>query len=539
MLCHRAAEGGAVADASLRSLDACSLVGRGLLVCAVDARGALDSDARLQTPVATEPLLAPLCKGLRDNHAVIECAKSLRTHLPRRAAASYQFVPTELWKGGLEKDMVGLRVPRQSLKARNAIVKLVWFIFPPGQDRQQGPAGERTIRVAVLEMLLVRPGATLPRHFAAELRPEDKAAMWEQLNRKHLNPGLCMAVIFGAMGLDSEALQEEPAFHALQHAFLQHLLLWFNREESKKTVLMEAWCPNADVVIKEAEEFTDYLFTFFDDNHAAVVELRKITGLERSIQVARTALDHFRQNYDRQDRYTAEFDRQFTRPCRACGKPLQGIGYMCECQRPHLPKPPAAAEAPAAAIPTPSLRQSNAPIHRRSKNIQTNFNQAALQGPAVHNPKPVNKATPAPTTAAGTKPASAKHAAKAGTKKENFNQASKDAGAPAAAAATPASAKPAATADAKKGTKKHAKETDPAMARLRATVLRHEPKDIDPEEGNVTAGAAAAAPPCRSRRSRRNAPQADDKLARMLAARQLLDQDQKSQATAAGQAPES
>ena len=246
------------------ALDSRSMVGKGLLICVVDARGALDSDARLQTPVATDPLLAPLCKGLRNNCLAQECAKAFQKHLPRKAAASYQFVPTDLWKGGLEKDMTGLRVPRQSLKSRNAIAKLVWFIFPSDQEKGQ-QAEERVIRVAVLETLLLRPGATLPRHFVSELRFEDKAAMWEQLSRKHLNPGACIAVIFGGMGLDSEALREEPAFHDFQNAFLQHLIRWFDREDSEKAVLMEVWCPTADVVLKEAGEFTDYLNDFFDD----------------------------------------------------------------------------------------------------------------------------------------------------------------------------------------------------------------------------------------------------------------------------------
>ena len=157
-----------------------------------------------------------------------------------------------------------------------------------------------------------------------------------------------------------------------------------------------------------------------------------------------------------------------------------------------------------------------------------------------------------PTAADENKPASTKHTAKTGTKKANPNQtASQGTGAhqenatnkhictPTTAAATaPANAKPAATADAKKETKdrKRAKETDPAMARLRATVLHHEPKDTDPDEGSATA--ATEGIPCnRSRRGRRNAPQADGKLARMLAARQLLDEDQGSQAT--GQPPDS
>ena len=67
-----------------------------LLICAVDARGSLDTDARLQTPIATEPLLAHFFKQLRDNCHVKDCIKQFRIHLPRRAAAAYQFVPTEV-----------------------------------------------------------------------------------------------------------------------------------------------------------------------------------------------------------------------------------------------------------------------------------------------------------------------------------------------------------------------------------------------------------------------------------------------------------
>ena len=469
------------------------MVGKGLLICVVDARGALDSDARLQTPVATDPLLAPLCKGLRNNCLAQECAKAFRKHLPHKAAASYQFVPTDLWKGGLEKDMTGLRVPRQSLKSRNAIAKLVWFIFPSDQEKGQ-QAEERVIRVAVLETLLLRPGATLPRHFVSELRFEDKAAMWEQLSRKHLNPGACIAVIFGGMGLDSEALREEPAFHDFQNAFLQHLIRWFDREDSEKAVLMEVWCPTADVVLKEAGEFTDYLNDFFDDNHAAVVELRKIIGLERSVEAACKALEHFRQNNERQDRYTAEFDRQFTPPCRACGKPLPGHGYLCDCQQTQLPQPQSA-EAPATTAPTPSPPQDTAPSHRRSKNIQTNFNQTALHRQAEHHPGSVRTSAPASDSAA----------AVAGSK--------------------PASAKPAAKAGARHGRKKREKETDPAMARLREAVLHRQRNSANLEEGAAAAGCPVATSRGRGRRGRRNVPQADGKFARVLAARELLLED--------------
>ena len=85
-----------VPETEMLALDACKLVGKGLLICAVDARGSLDTDARLQTPIATEPLLAHFFKQLRDNCHVKDCIKQFRIHLPRRAAAAYQFVPTEV-----------------------------------------------------------------------------------------------------------------------------------------------------------------------------------------------------------------------------------------------------------------------------------------------------------------------------------------------------------------------------------------------------------------------------------------------------------
>lgn len=426
------------------ALDACKLVGKGLLICAVDARGSLDTDARLQTPIATEPLLAHFFKQLRDNCHVKDCIKQFRIHLPRRAAAAYQFVPTEVWKGSLEQDMVDLRIPRQSLKATNAVVKLVWFLLPPGDQQNKGNAGESVVRAAVLEMLLVRPGATLPRHFAATLREDDKAAMWEQLSRKDTSEESYIGIMMGFVGIDPAALQEEPLYQQFESTFIQHMDRWFDREESQKALLMEAWCPSADAVLKAGDDFNAYLFGFFDDNAATILQLRDILGWDGAVKAAQAALAHFHRSNERQDRYTLSFHNEFARPCPACGEPLHGKhGYPCGCQRPVLPSPGAPTSTINEEKRVPVALGQSVPTHRRSKNIQTSFNHNADQPASAHRRKSMAAAENAP-------------------------------------ARQPTSAMVSSSIPARRC--KRIKELDPAMVRLRETVRSHDAGGSTPLE---------------------------------------------------------
>ena len=476
------------------AVDAGNLVGKGLLLSVVDARGAQEADARLQTPILTNPLMAPLCKELQKHPLVIECAKHLRAYLPRKAASGFQFVPTDLWKGRIEKDVFGVRLARESLKSTTTLIKLTIFLFPPVDAATRAERDQDDEQLLLAESIIARPGATLPLKLLAVISQEDKARIWEHMTWGDTSCEDGLDIFLGLFGLDRGVLQGDPLFVDFMTAFTAHLDSWRSGGEIKQTMLLKAWCPGADVLMDEAVAFKHYLFDFFDDNLDMLVALRLRMGVERATECARTAFAYFDHRAECQARYTADFHNQLARPCPACGKPQDvNHGYACACQGPELPRAPQnTANQNAKETMTPTV---TAPSLRRNKNVQTAFQPLCTKRQACCPKKHVANAAP---------------------------QA-------AASQSTPrVPSKGHATGEQKK---KKCKETDLAMIRLRDLSSRRTHVG-QAEEDHIDSQAATS----RSRRSRRSMPQGDPKLARLLAAGEVFCQEELEQPSDAADA---
>ena len=465
------------------AFDKFGLAGRGLLICAVDARRAHSGDASLQVPVATEPVVAGLCKQVQKNAAAAACNKQFRSHLPKRAGLGFQYIPTELWKGALEDSVAPFcHLPRQQLKAKNSIDILTWFVLPQGPPRVE--AGVVPIRVALLQQCLVRPGATMPKSVAAGISEKEKSVIWEHLSMLSRKASQDEFLdIIEMMGLDPGFLREEPLFIEFQEAFTREMECWFRRGEFNKARLLQAWCPLVCPVVEaELEAMERFIVAFFDNNAATVDRLQKTMGPWR---VARTACSAQAKQIEREERkanFAANFGLEYAAPCPACGKPLDvKAGYACTCQTaarpqsqpPQDPQPQALIQEPAPS--PPAVVGLGCPTYRRSKKIQTSFQLAPpKQKPSTQAPSE-GAAEPAPKE-----------------KKRTETRAHK----------------------------KFCKEEDPAMTHLREIVRGHGLGKADLERG--AASSTVAPKPNPGRRSRRRAPQGDRKLAKMLAASELL-----------------
>ena len=459
------------------AMDGCKLVGRGLLMCAVDLRGAQgQKDAVLQTPILTKSVVANLCKRVESNQAARACNNQLRNSLQHEAIGGFQFVPSDFWKRVLEPICMKIKIARQSLKATKAIVILTWFVLP-------GAVG----RVAVLEQCLVRPGATLPNTILNSLNETEKASMWETVAQHDLETGSLIKCAMGVMGLDPEVLQGVPQFQMLLRDFRAHLSRWYRREELHRVRLIEAWCPFAEAVAQQEAHFDAYVFGFFHDNSKTVMELRDIMGLEKALATAAAVIAQRIARAHCQERYAAGFHNEFAFPCPSCGKPLAGRGgYQCECQRPALPPPPALAQA-SLPPPEPAMPPAPTPSYRRNTNIQTSF--GASEEPKPNERRPAAKCsqqTPKAPTSASTKP----HTKQASGKRGKTS-------APTAAAAAVAG----------------------AGACLPQAFRSHNMQEFD---GQGEAPEAASVCCRKSRKGRRRAPQGDRKLAQTLAAEELM-----------------
>ena len=470
----------------LQPLMSGNLMGKGLLMCVVDARSGRDEEAKLQTPVATEPLMAPLYKKLRDHPLTAECSKQFRAHLPRKAALAFQLVPTDIWKGWAEQRMIGFRVSRQALKATNLTVLLTWFLL--GDTDKEGMFGGGLV---VVETLLLLPGAIVPNTCRPFLTESIKKNIFLKFNN---DMGANFTSLVGAFGLDPMALQNEPLFQELCRQFAEHMDGWAVRKEHAELCAAASWWGGQyDTIEEQAEEGSRYLRNFFSDRGAIVQQLREIMGKDRASAAMQASLHQMEMDERQKSSYAASFGYQFAPPCPACGKPLHGHGgYACSCQRPMLPRPseqPAPAPHQHQKTTQPSVEARRATeakqSYRRSKNIQTSFQPTTAAQkktrPSKHTPRP----TPAPL-------------------------------------ARPAKRKP------NRGTK--TKEQDPAMVRLREEVRQRQPEEEEePSLGPVPLQAPS------SRRARRSVPQGDEKLARMLAAGELLlEQSLEEQEEAAG-----
>ena len=464
------------------AFDKFGLAGRGLLICVVDARRAHDGDASLQVPVATEPVVAGLCKQVQKNAAAAACNKQFRSHLPKRAGLGFQFIPTELWKGALEDSVAPFcHLPRQQLKAKNSIDILTWFVLPQ-TGAPQVEAGFVRVRVALLQQCLVRPGATMPKCVAAAISEEEKSAIWEHLSMLSRDASQDEFLdMIEMMGLDPGFLREEPLFIEFMEAFTKEMGCWFRRREFDKARLLQAWCPHACAAVEaELEAMERFIVAFFDNNAATVDQLQKTMGPRRVAQTARSALAKQIQREERKANFAASFGLEYAAPCPVCGKPLDSkTGYPCTCQttaQPQSQAPPGPEPQAFIQEPAPSAAAAlGCPTYRRSKKIQTSFQ------PGPPKQKPSTQVHSETTTGPAPK-----------EKKRTESRTRK----------------------------KFCKEEDPAMTHLREIVRGHGLGEADLERG--AASSTMAPKPNPGRRSRRRAPQGDRKLAQMTAARELL-----------------
>ena len=456
-------------------------MGKGLLMCVVDARSGRDEEAKLQTPVATEPLMALLYKKLRAHPVTAECTKQFRAHLPRKAALAFQLVPTDIWKGWAEQRVLGThRVSRQALKANNVTVLLIWLLL--GNTEKEEASGNGAPALVALELLLMLPGATVPDSFRPALTEEVKTNIFFRFNN---NKDANFATLMGVFGLDSVALQNVPLFQELRRQFTEHMDAWVLREEHAELRAAASWW-GGQYETQEAQEFIRYAEKFLYDRRDVLLHLRQITGTDRAAAARQASLHQMKEDVRQMSSFVASLGYEYAKPCPACGKPLHGHGgYACSCQRPVLPQPseqPAPSQQQHQQTTQPQVEARHAAAtkqsYRRSKNIQTSFQpskHAAPTAPPQIDPRP----TPTPLAA-------------------------------------PARRKP------NKGAK--TKEQDPAMVRLREEIRQRQPEE---EEAPSLIPAALRNP--RNRRARRSVPQGDEKLARMLAAGELLLQQKPAQ----------
>ena len=476
-------------DQLFNAMDQCELVGRGLLICAVDARSSDDSYVKVQVPITTEPAVASLGKKLRKNPCAVDGTTRFRSHLPRKAGLGFYFVPTDLWKSDLEQRSVCFRIARQTLKATNALSILVWIILPAARMQRGTGKGGMEEHISVVELCLARPGATLPNKAAARLSKEDKISIWENLSRDRLSREDCITFMLRLQGLEPACLRDEPLFQRFMTGLDAHLDAWHQDERGRKGSLMEAWCPRGEAMTRMIAMFESYMSEYFEANQFVIQRFRSMMGIERMIEAWESMLVLCDEREALVDCYSANFGSRLALPCPACGKPLAESGaYRCMCQQSVTPLP--SGITPKAGgellIEPPATTGKDAPTYRRKKNVQTGFNSAGLQPPRQgkkHTPKP---------------------------KLPDSEQ------------VTP---EPPVKRTGKKG-RRRIKEDDPAMSYLRQQVRRHTPPDWQCEN-KLTSSSTRP-----SRRSRRSMPQGDDKLARMLTAEEVLllqgaDEDQK------------
>ena len=465
-------------DQLFNAMDQCKLVGRGLLICAVDARSSDDSRVKVRVPITTEPAVACLGKKLRTNPSAVDGTTLFRSHLPRKAGLGFYFVPTDVWKSGLEQQSVCFRVARQTLKATNALSILAWIILPAAKMQRRIGKPDVEEHISVVELCLARPGATLPNKAAARLSKEDKMSIWENLSRDRLSREDCIAFMLRLQGLEPACLRDEPLFCRFMTGLDAHLDAWHQDERGRKGSLMEAWCPRGEAMTRMISMFESHMSEYFEANQSVVQRLRCMTGIERAMKAWESVIALCDEREALVDCYSANFGGRLALPCPACGKPLAESGaYRCGCQQPVTPLPSGTIPQAGTDLLTepPAAAGKDAPTYRRKKNIQTRFNPAGLQPP-----RQGSKCTPKPKISDPEQITPAARVKRAGKKVKRI------------------------------------KEDDPTMSYFREQVRCHHSPDW-PCESNPTSSSTRP-----SRRSRRSMPQGDDKLARMLTAEEIL-----------------
>ena len=457
----------------ISALDAGHLMGRGLVLCVVDARAGQADKIELHAPVATHPKLVGLCEKLCRNQLVLESIKQFEAHLPRAAAAAFQFIPTDVWKSHVQQSFP-IQISRSTLKGTKAVTLLVWFMLPAAR--------------ALLPVTLMGAGATMSSQEAAKLSAEEKAAIWTKFAHKSLDLNESLHMMMRSfVGLDPVALKEEPLFQHLLGNLRQHVERWCISDEYQTLSLLKAWKPQDNAVAKGQEAFVNYMLDFFAAHEALVRRLQSTMGPKRMADMVALAAANFDREEECKLRYTSSFCRCLSPPCVSCGRPLEREGcYLCPCQRPALPGPalqqqPAQAKAPS--LVTTTLHSNGVKSFHRKKNIQTSFTMAEQRK----------------------KNGGSKHvAAREAEPSTPINK------------VAPVNRAPAAK-------KKSTKKQNPEIFQPRHIMQQHgEPAGPRNQEDPATSASGLWSSRRRARRSRRTMPQGDNKLARMLAAGELL-----------------
>ena len=468
-----------------KALKESNLIGRGLLICAIDARSAQPTDVQLQVPITIEPAVAGLCRRLHQNQSAMKCTEDFRTGLPRNIGSAFQFVPTDIWKGQLEQQAIGFRIARQTLKATNAMSILVWFVLASTATRKAGNPSD----IIVLELCLATPGATLPGKVVAAMSTEEKVAIWEKLSRDQFTLDEYLDLRLRLCGLEPEYLRELPSYCQFRAALALHATTWSSQQETQKALLMKAWCLSAECTSKADKDLRRRLSSFFQENRDTIKQLREIMGSERRVDTMRSAMAHLKERANRKAHYITNFGNRLAHPCPVCGKPLTNVNsYTCDCQQPAKLQPSQAPSQPAMVhhnqtpSTVPDTHTASCRRYRRKKNIQTGF---------THKPTQSKECAANAHSHSGTTPAAPQEPAAVSVGKHR-------------------------RANVK------VQETDSVMARLREQVQWHRATDLISGEDLASSACATVSSQARSRKSRRSAPQGDSKLARKLAADEIL-----------------
>ena len=453
------------------ALDNSGLIGRGVLVCSVDARGTPATEPQLQVPVAKEPGVSSFCKMLRSNVLARSANQDFQANLPLKAATGFQFVPTNIWKSEGESRF-GLRIPRQSLKATCAFPIIARCTIPSNGLTATPDPGE-----PVLVQLTMRRPCTGAR------RNEEKnlyTAMGTEATRKEYNLQLLRVI-----GLDPLILREDPLFQLILNRISVVTDRWRSSEEHDKAHLLYEWGIATDLLQRDVTQLEHRLNNFIADNISALHHLRSIAHPETSSATANPA-DAFSEAHVPSENTGKQECGALRRPCPSCLAD-DSTDYRCECQ-------PAKTMHDFTAFsqtsPSCIAFQDTVPTYRRNTNIQTSFRLAEtsksthLRGNAL--------------------------AKRCGRVSDSFSLPN----------STPMS-----VTTRVENLRKYPKESDLAMKQLREQLRRRMlEKDIgqQTEEEGVPTDSKVQRPPGSSRRYRRRMPQGDPKLARKIATAELL-----------------
>ena len=504
------------ADAPQRftALDNSNLVGRGVLLCAVNAGGVPQRSPQLQVPMDAEPHVMTLWAKVFPDKAAMRALAGLYLALPGDIGLAFQFVPAEMWKTICEPTLK-VRLSRKSLKATNVLRLIMCCVLPESAPLNDTHSGR--MRVAALD--LVRAGATVPRQLDEHVKEE----IFVELGNDAFEPAMCTMLRF-SFGLDPEILKDEPLFRALVQDFALFELQWKARDSYRSARLLRAWCVDAPAIAEEQKDFCRALNSFFEDNQARVMQLQVIMGPSQRLAAVRAGAAETLSRGLRKDNFFQNLAGQLTRPCSSCGNPLEGKScHACKrqwsdghgaCQsRPDVPQSFQQRGAQASdAMPVPS--------YRRSKKIQTSFSTSGLV------------------------------CAKSGRKAPEASGA-KATAEKAAGEAAFASSYPGELGARYKNKPRHRrKEPSPTMRRLREQVFHHQQRAEESENEkrkekvtrhkdaehaqagscqqmvNATMDASVQLSSHTSRRSRRKIPQGDSKFARQLALAELMQEDE-------------